>query len=77
MAAWLSNASKVDCNESADFSDAAEVAGTCACGGVVVDAAACIRGSVVTAALVLSGSDTDKVVFQFASHVYDFIHDKR
>ena len=76
MAAWLSNASNVDCSASVDCSGAAAGMAACACCCVVVDVVACIRGSAVTAAGALSGSDTDKFVIQFISHVEFLIGNK-
>ena len=80
MAAWLSNASSVDCTSTADGGDTGGVvvvAGADACGGDTTGAAVWTRGSAVAAGGAddsFSGSDTDKIAFQFISHFSDFGH---
>ena len=76
FAAWLSNASNVDCTDCAaggGTGGVVEAGGTDGAGGDMAGAAASAeawtRGSAVVAAFVaggsLSGSDADKITFQF------------
>lgn len=76
LAAWLSSASSVDCTADADGGDT-DGGGDLAAGAEPVvssgdtTGAACVRGSAVAAPAdddSFSGTDTDKIAFQFISH---------
>lgn len=75
FAAWLSSASSVDCTAVAGpAGGVVDAVGANVGGGDTTGAAAWRRGSAVTAGVVddsFSGSDTDKIAFQFISHISD------
>ena len=82
LAAWLNSARSVDCTADADGGDTDGVVELAAGAEAVVSsgdttgAAACVRGSAGAALTAadddsFSGTDTDKIAFQFISHISD------